>query len=65
MTVVVTLFNGFCLGIEKTNNNPMWADFGDGYSVVLHSGLTISLGFLRIKLGAFDELMIGEFEEEQ
>lgn len=60
---VITLYNGFNLGLERKVNSPTWACFdGEGYEIHFFTGFTFNLGFLRFNIGSF--LDPDEFIEE-
>ena len=52
----LALFNGFCVGIERAKNKPVWMpveDTEDTWEVSYVSGLVVHIGFLRFTYGDY------------
>lgn len=56
--VAITLFNGFCLGLERTINRPIWAihetDEGEAWGLAEFSGVVVYLACFRFMFGSID-----------
>ena len=68
----IILFNGFCLGLERVKNKPIWMpleDTEDTWEVSYVTGFAVHLGFVRITYGDYVTLddinaYLDEQEEE-
>ena len=53
--VAVAIFNGFCVGLERTKHRPVWAVYEDeGWGLAEFSGFVLYLGFIRFMFGSFE-----------